>query len=69
MAGEIRSLVQFEQNGKRGLACLDAEGSARIVDGTSGTLDLARKALIEDATLAVLASERAADPLCRSAAG
>jgi len=63
VAGEVRSLVQFERDGKRGLACLDAEGSARTVYGTSGTLDLARQALIEDATLAALASERAADPL------
>ena len=61
MAGEatVRSLVQFERHGERGLACLDGEGQARIVAGVAGTLDLARQALAESTTLATLASERA----------
>jgi len=53
--------VQFERNGERGLASLDAEGQASIVAGASDTLDLAGQALAEGKSLAVLASERAAD--------
>ena len=61
MAGEVRSLVQFERGGERGLAGVDAAGLARIVAGATQTLDLARQALAEGTTLAALAFERAGD--------
>ena len=61
MAGEVRSLVQFERGGERGLAALDAAGHAQLVSGASGMLDLARQALSAGMTLAALASERAGD--------
>ena len=61
MAGEVRSLVQFERGGERGLAALDAAGHAQLVSGASGMLDLARQALSTGMTLAALASERAGD--------
>jgi hypothetical protein len=59
----IRSLVQFERDGERGIAGLDTAGRARVVAGASGTLDLVGQALAEGTPLAVLASQRAADPL------
>ena len=61
MAGEVRSLVQFERGGERGLAALDAAGHAQLVSDASGMLDLARQALSAGMTLAALASERAGD--------
>jgi len=63
VAAEVRSLVQFEREGERGLASIDAEGNARIVSGASGTLDLANQALAQGTTLASLASERAREHL------
>ena len=63
MAGEVRSLVQFERGGERGLAALDAAGHAQLVSGASGMLDLARQALSAGMTLTALASERAGDPV------
>ena len=61
MAGEVRSLVQFERGGERGLAALDAAGHAQLVSDASGMLDLARQALSAGMTLTALASERAGD--------
>jgi len=61
VAGEVRSLVQFERGGERGLAALDAAGHAQLVSDASGMLDLARQALSAGMTLAALASERAGD--------
>jgi len=63
VAGEVRSLVQFERGGERGLAALDAAGHAQLVSGASGMLDLARQALSAGMTLTALASERAGDPV------
>jgi hypothetical protein len=63
MVEEVRSLVQFERDGARGLACLDAAGHARLVSGTSGTLDLARQALSAGMTLAALVRERPGEPV------
>ena len=63
MAGEVRSLVQFERGGERGLAALDAAGHAQLVSDASGMLDLARQALSAGMTLTALASERAGDPV------
>ena len=62
-AAAVRSLMQFERDGGRGLACLDGEGRARIVTGVSGTLDLARQALAGRTTLALLAGQRAGEHL------
>ncbi|MXO60831.1 FAH family protein [Altererythrobacter salegens] len=55
------SLVQFERGGVRGLAALDAEGTARAVGGAETTLELAQQALAEGTALAALAGERAGE--------
>ena len=59
----IVSLVQFRRGAERGVAALDAPGSAREIVGASTTLDLAGEAIASGKTLAQLASERAGDPL------
>ena len=41
----IRSLIQFEADGARGVAAIEASGRARIIDGASSTLDLAHMAI------------------------
>jgi hypothetical protein len=55
----IRSLVQFERDGVRGLAGIDASGDGHAIAGASTTLELARQAIAIGATLAGLAAERA----------
>jgi hypothetical protein len=57
----IRSLIQFERDGARGLAGLDENGAAHLLSGARTVLDLARQALAEARTLADLASNRAGD--------
>ena len=64
----IRSLIQFERGGSRGVACLDAAGAARLVTGASAVLELAGQALADRKTLAQLASERAAEAIDLAAA-
>jgi hypothetical protein len=65
MAGEgaVRSLVQFERDGRRGVAGLDDAGAARVVSGASTTLEFARQALAAGCSLAELASASAGDLL------
>lgn len=63
----IRSLIQFERDGNRGLACLHTGGDARVVAGASTVLEFARQALAEQAMLSELALERAGDVLDLSA--
>jgi len=55
----IRSLVQYEQDGRRGVAALDESGSALIVRDTASVRMLAGDALALSTTLAGLAEERA----------
>jgi len=57
----IRSLVQFEQNGVRGVAALDDDGARRLSSST--TLELAQRALGKGRTLADLSSELADDAI------
>lgn len=57
----IRSLIQFEKDGVRGLAALDADGAARVVTAADTTLALAHKALAEGSTLAALAAASLGD--------
>jgi hypothetical protein len=59
----IRSLVQFERGGGRGIAGLDEAGDARAIGGATTTLELARQAVAAGAALAELAAERAGDPI------
>lgn len=59
----IRSLIQFEKHGARGLAALAADGSARLVGGDGTTLSLAHEALAQGRTIAALAGERLAEPV------
>ena len=59
----IRSLVQFEDGGWRGVAALDEDGAARRLRGVRTTLELARRALAESATLAGFAELLAGEPV------
>lgn len=59
----IRSLVQFERAGQRGVAALDNQGAARVVTGTRSTLELAHEALAMGTTLAALAADRRDDTI------
>jgi hypothetical protein len=56
----IRSLVQFEEAGTRGVAAIDENGAHRLV-GVSSTRALAFEALEAGKTLAALASEKRGD--------
>jgi len=58
MERAIRSLVQFERVGLRGVAGLDANGAALLIGGASSTRDLARQAIAAGRELAELAAER-----------
>jgi len=51
----IRSLVQFDRAGQRGIAALDPDGAARIVSGAASVVELAALAWGKGATLATLA--------------
>lgn len=55
----IRSLVQFERDGARGVAGLDADGAALLIGGAATTRDLALQAIATGRGLAELAAERA----------
>jgi hypothetical protein len=59
----IRSLVQFEEAGARGVAALAQGGAARRLGGARTTLELARRALSEGATLAALAGQLAGEAI------
>jgi hypothetical protein len=50
--------VQFERNGLRGVAGIDAAGDGQVITGASTTLELAAQALAIGATLAELAAGR-----------
>ncbi|UVO52757.1 AraD1 family protein [Sphingomonas sp. SUN039] len=54
----MRSLVQFRQNGTRGVAALDDSGDAWRVAGSRTTLELAQEALSQRATLGEIAMAR-----------
>jgi hypothetical protein len=58
----IRSLVQFEKNGHRGVAGLDARGQAFHLAAVS-TLALAQEAIDSGTSLAALATSRQGTPL------
>jgi hypothetical protein len=57
----VRSLVQFEARGARGVAATAEDGSARALGGVRGTLELARRALAERVGLAELAGRLAGE--------
>ncbi len=59
----IRSLVQFARNGQRGVAALDAEAQAFVVNGTATTLNLGLDALATGKPLAVVAQQHLAEPI------
>jgi hypothetical protein len=59
----IRSLVQFERDGARGVGALAPDGTARVVTGAATTLALAAEALAAGTGLAALAASRLGDPL------
>jgi len=63
----IRSLIQFSSGGRRAVAALDEQGSARVVGGAESTLGLAHEALAAGVSLAALAAQRAGDPVDLSA--
>jgi len=58
-----RSLVQFERNGARGVAAIDREGAARVVQGMPGTLAMAQRAIAQRTTLSALAQDLLGEPL------
>jgi hypothetical protein len=55
----MRSLLQFEQDGTRGVAALDDAGQAWRLEGASSTRELALQALASDIGLRELAQQRA----------
>ncbi|MFM6853654.1 MAG: FAH family protein, partial [Sphingopyxis sp.] len=57
----IRSLIQFEKDGARGVAALDGDGQARALATTPNILALAHDALAAHTTLAALATQRLGD--------
>ncbi len=57
----VRSLVQFERGGRRGVAALDAAGTARVVTGAETTLELARGAHAAGTTRAAHAAALAGE--------
>ena len=59
----IRSLIQFTQNGQRGVAALTTTGDASRVAGAETTLALAQQALSTGTGLAQIAAERASQPV------
>lgn len=58
-----RSLLQFEQNGVRGVAALDAQGAAWRVEDAPSTLALAAEALASGTALTELVAGRCREPL------
>jgi len=63
----MQSLLQFEQNGTRGVAALDDAGTAWCVQGASSTREFALGALAEGVCLRELAARRAGDAIDLSA--
>ena len=59
----MRSLIQFEQDGMRGVAALDADGRAWRLDDTPSTLALAAAAFASGTSLAELAEVRRAEAI------
>lgn len=59
----MRSLVQFEQNGVRGVAALDEQGEAWRLEAASSVLALAAEAIASRCPLARLAAERERDAI------
>jgi hypothetical protein len=59
----IRSLVQYERDGARGVAALDGQGGARAISGSQTVLQLARDAARSGLTLAETVARRAAEPI------
>ena len=55
----IRSLIQFARNGARGVAALDVDGVARVVEGANSTRALAHTALAAGQSLAQIAADHA----------
>ncbi len=58
-----RSLLQFKRNGVRGVAALDAQGQAWLVEDAPSTLALAAEALATGTPLAELVTERCRERL------
>ena len=63
----MRSLLQFEQAGLRGVAALDEADVAWRISGASSTLELAHQALAAGIALSELASQRASETFDLSA--
>lgn len=59
----MRSLVQFEHAGARGVAALDDEGRAWRLNGAVSVLDLAEQALTQGVSLANLAAQMAGEAI------
>ena len=59
----IRSLVQFERDGVRGVAALHDDRTARIVRGARSVVAMAREALATRQGLSVLAEMAAGEPI------
>lgn len=59
----MRSLVQFDRSGVRGVAALDSSGAAFALRGVDSTLALASRALAEGVRLSELATRLKGDPI------
>jgi hypothetical protein len=59
----IRSLVQFAEGDRRGVAALDEHGAARRLEGVQTTLRVAQWALTSGVSLAALAEQLARGPV------
>ena len=59
----MRSLIQFQSNGERGVAALNDVGEAFRLHITANILDLAEDALAQDTSLSALADARCGDAL------
>lgn len=59
----MRSLIQFERDGERGLGAIDAVGEAWIINGVGSTREAAPQAADEGVSLAEFARGRAGGPL------
>ena len=59
----VRSLVQFERDGARGVAALDRDGGSHAVSGSRTVIELAHEAARAGLTLAQMAAGRMAEPI------
>ena len=66
-ASMIRSLVQFERDGARGVAALQEDGSAKIVRGARSVLEMANESIAARTSLAALAASKLGEPIDLSA--